>query len=344
MKVLITGGAGFIGSNLVKLVIQKKTGWKVTVLDLLTYAGNIKNISDLIDSGQIDFVKGDIADSEFVSTLFSKSGGFDLVFHLAAESHVDRSLYAASTFVSTNVVGTQNLVNAALETKCKKFIHVSTDEVYGSMAEDERADESWPLKPSSPYSASKAASDLMVLAAHQSLGLPALVTRCTNNYGAFQFPEKFIPLFTIRAMRDERLPLYGDGMQWRSWIHVDDHAEALISLAEYEKDNLFGRVFNIGGPRESEQPNIKVAKQILDYLNKPHALIEHVTDRPAHDRKYAVDYQAISNLTGWNPKVNLAEGLELTVNWYRDNTSWWQEIVSGEYKDFYQRHYQHRHS
>ncbi|MCB0320624.1 MAG: GDP-mannose 4,6-dehydratase, partial [Bdellovibrionales bacterium] len=219
MRVLITGGAGFIGSNLVNLVLAERPDWEITVLDALTYAGNFQTIESLVHSKKISFEKGDICNMEFVSDLFKRSA-FDCVFHLAAESHVDRSLYESSAFVNTNVVGTQNLISAALATQVKRFIHVSTDEVYGSMGENERADESWPLIPSSPYSASKAASDLLVLAAHKSLGLPAVVTRCTNNYGPYQFPEKFIPLFVVRAMENKPLPLYGDGMQQRSWIFV----------------------------------------------------------------------------------------------------------------------------
>ena len=340
MKILITGGAGFIGSNLTYMVVEKFPEWDITVLDALTYAGNFKNIAPLVDEKQISFSKTDLGDGEAVEKAFQEADGFDVVFHLAAESHVDRSLYAGSTFVRTNVLGTQHLINQALsesyKRQCKRFIHVSTDEVYGSMAEDERADESWQLKPSSPYSASKAASDLMVLAAHQSLGLPAVVTRCTNNYGAYQFPEKFIPLFTIRAMEEQKLPLYGDGMQFRSWIHVNDHCEALIKLSQIE---TVGKVFNIGGPLESELPNIKVAKQMLSILGKPESLIEHVKDRPAHDRKYAVHFDAITQATGWEPKVQFEEGLAGTIKWYQDNDTWWKEITSGDYKDFYQQHY-----
>jgi dTDP-glucose 4,6-dehydratase len=340
MKVLITGGAGFIGSNLVHYLVANRPSWQITVLDLLTYAGNLENILGIIDSQMISFIKGDIADPETVGEVFKKNGSFDLVLHLAAESHVDRSLYAASSFVTTNVVGTQNLINAALETKIPRFIHVSTDEVYGSMGPNQRADENYNIIPSSPYSASKAASDLMVLAACQSLGLPAVVTRCTNNYGPYQFPEKFIPLFIIRAMKDEDLPLYGDGEQMRSWIHVNDHCEALLRLAEHqEADQVIGKVFNIGGPLESELPNIVVAKEILKRLKKPESLIKHVTDRPAHDRKYAVTSAALSNLTQWQPKVMFADGLLETVNWYQENQKWWQSVMSGEYQSFFQQHY-----
>ncbi len=335
MEVLVTGGAGFIGSNLVDLLVSERSDWKITVVDLLTYAGNFQTIEPFVKAEQITFEKIDICDRAAIGKLFEEKK-FDLVFHLAAESHVDRSLYDASTFVNTNVLGTQNLVDAALAVQTKRFVHISTDEVYGSMGENERADESWPLIPSSPYSASKAASDLMVLAAYKSLGLPGVVTRCTNNYGPYQFPEKFIPLFTVRAMNDEKLPLYGDGKQMRSWIYVRDHCEALLSLAE---SDVVGRSFNIGGPLESELYNIDVANQILSALDKPSSLIEHVKDRPAHDRKYAVDFTAITECTGWEPKVLFKEGLEKTVNWYRENEPWWKAITSGEYKEFYEKHY-----
>ncbi|MCI5064384.1 dTDP-glucose 4,6-dehydratase, partial [bacterium] len=277
----------------------------------------------------------DLCDSESVQSLLKKEA-FDIVFHLAAESHVDRSLYAASTFASTNVLGTQHLIDGALANSCRRFIHVSTDEVYGSMDEDQRADEQYPLLPSSPYSASKAASDLMVLAAHRTHGLPAVVTRCTNNYGGYQFPEKFIPLFITRAMQDERLPVYGDGLQQRSWIHTDDHCRAILSLAE---SSVVGEVFNIGGPRESERTNISVAQEILRILGKDESLLEHVTDRPAHDRKYAVESRALSELTGWKPEVEFQEGLEKTVAWYQEHEGWWRAITSGEYQRFYEQHY-----
>lgn len=339
MKVLVTGGAGFIGTNLVRLLVSERSDWNVEVLDYLTYAGNFENITDLVSDGKVVFHRTDLCDQEGLQKVFG-SDGYDIVFHLAAESHVDRSLYAASTFASTNVLGTQQLVDCALATKCKRFVHVSTDEVYGSMGPNDRATEDYPIVPSSPYSASKAASDLMVLAAHKSLGLPAVVTRCTNNYGPYQFPEKFIPLFITRTMNEERLPLYGDGMQMRSWIHVLDHCRALLSLAEH---TVVGKVFNIGGPLESEIPNIHVAKKIIELLGKSEALIEHVTDRPAHDRKYAVDSSALTALTGWTPQVLFQQGIEETLSWYQEHTAWWQAILSGDYKQFYQQHYGARH-
>ena len=339
MRVLVTGGAGFIGTNLVHLLLRERPSWDVEVLDLLTYAGNFENVAKEVDAGKIKFHKADLRSLSELKEVFANDG-FDIVFHLAAESHVDRSLYAASTFAETNVLGTQHLVDVALETKCKRFVHVSTDEVYGSMGPDDRATEEYAIVPSSPYSASKASSDLMVLAAHKSLELPAVVTRCTNNYGAYQFPEKFIPLFVTRAMNEEKLPVYGDGMQMRSWIHVEDHCRALLALAEHD---VVGRAFNIGGPLESELPNIEVAKSILQILGKSEDLLEHVTDRPAHDRKYAVDSSALKDLTGWEPTVLFEDGLKQTIEWYQANESWWKAITSGEYKRFYDQHYGERH-
>jgi len=340
MRVLVTGGAGFIGTNLVRLLLEERPSWEVEVLDLLTYAGNFDNVSELIDGERISFHKKDITVASDVQEVF-QDAQYDIVFHLAAESHVDRSLYAASTFAATNVLGTQHLVDASLQSGVKRFVHVSTDEVYGSMGPEDRATEDYPIVPSSPYSASKASSDLMVLAAHKSLGLPAVVTRCTNNYGAYQFPEKFIPLFITRAMRDEALPLYGDGKQMRSWIHVTDHCRALLELAEHD---VVGEVFNIGGFEEAELTNIHVARQIVSALGKPESLIQHVTDRPAHDRKYAVDSSALHRLTGWKPQVSFADGIAETIRWYENNEAWWQAIISGSYQQFYEKHYGARHT
>jgi dTDP-glucose 4,6-dehydratase len=279
-RVAVTGAAGFIGSNLVHYLVKHRPDWSVTVLDLLTYAGNLENISGLCDSGKVIFNKVDIASPEQVSKCLK--GEFDIVFHLAAESHVDRSIHDASDFVRTNVVGTQVLLSAAVALKIPRFIHISTDEVYGSLGPSGSFNEESPLDPTSPYAASKAASDLMVMAAHKTHGLNAVVTRCTNNYGPYQFPEKFMPLFITNALEDKKLPLYGDGLNVRSWIHVDDHCEALLRVAE---NGRAGQVYNIGGASEAEVPNKDVAYMILKQLGKPESLIEQVTDSLAQDRR-----------------------------------------------------------
>lgn len=335
MNVLVTGAAGFIGSNFVYLLAEKRPDWKITALDLLTYAGNYKNIEPLVADKRASFVRIDIADFAALSTLFEQQK-FDYVFHLAAESHVDRSIESAAEFVRTNVLGTQNLVDIARKHQVKRFIHVSTDEVYGSLDETGRFLETTPLDPTSPYSASKASSDLLVLAANKTHNFPAIVTRCTNNYGPYQFPEKFIPLFTTNAMEGKELPLYGDGMNVRSWIHVRDHNEAVLLIAE--KGRL-GEVYNIGGMLEAELPNRVVAEQILQLLGKPVSLIKYVTDRLAHDRRYAVDTTKIATELGWKPAIPFAQGIKETVEWYQTNTSWWKDIKSGDYAAYYERMY-----
>ncbi len=338
MKVLVTGAAGFIGSNLLYLITSQRPEWSICALDALTYAGNFENISNLVESKKCSFHKVDITDQEAVNKLFEVQK-YDLVFHLAAESHVDRSIHSASEFVRTNVLGTQCLLNATLANKVKRFVHISTDEVYGSLGPTGCFYETTPLDPTSPYSASKASSDLMVLAFQKTHGIEALVTRCTNNYGPYQFPEKFIPLFLTNAFDNKSVPLYGDGMNVRSWIHVSDHNEALLLVAEKGRS---GEVYNIGGTSESEIPNIKVAEQILAHLGKTEDLITFVKDRPAHDRRYAVSIDKISNELGWKPKIAFKEGLAQTIDWYIANENWWRSIKTGAYMEFYERNYLHR--
>ena len=335
MKVLVTGAAGFIGSNLVQYLKSERADWQVTALDLLTYAGNLENLGKLLEEDQIKFEKLDICDADALSALFEREK-FDMVFHLAAESHVDRSIHSASEFVTTNVVGTQNLLNAAMHSGVERFVHISTDEVYGSLGPTGVFYETTPLDPTSPYAASKAASDLMVLAACKTHNFNAVVTRCTNNYGPYQFPEKLIPLFITNAMEDKKLPLYGDGMNVRSWIYVTDHCRALLAVAENGKQ---GHAYNIGGREESEVPNKEVTLRILKVLDKPESLIEPVEDRLAHDKRYAVSIDKINEELGWEPQVTFEEGLEKTVRWYTDNKSWWERIKSGEYMEFYKKHY-----
>ena len=335
MKVLITGAAGFIGSNLLHYLSKKKPQWQLHALDKLTYAGNLENISALLKEKKCDFFKLDICDQKGIDELFA-SHNYDIVFHLAAESHVDRSIHSASEFVKTNVLGTQCLLNASQSCKVKRFIHISTDEVYGSLGESGRFYEETPLDPTSPYAASKAASDLMVLSFNKTHGMDAVVTRCTNNFGAYQFPEKFIPLFITNALEDKSLPLYGDGMNVRSWIYVEDHCEALLSVAE---KGVKGEVYNIGGSLESEIPNIDVAKLILQILNKPQSLIKPVKDRPAHDRRYAVSIDKAVKDLAWKPKTSFMDGLQKTIAWYLENKEWWASVKSGQYLEYYERNY-----
>lgn len=335
MKVCITGGAGFIGSNFVHYLKRERPAWDITVLDVLTYAGNLKNLSGLLETESISFQKVDITDTTAVSAIFEKSA-FDIVFHLAAESHVDRSIESAAEFVKTNVLGTQVLISAAVQYGTKRFVHISTDEVYGSLGATGVFSEDTPLDPTSPYAASKAASDLMALAAYKTHGLDVVVTRCTNNYGPYQFPEKLIPLFISNALEDKKLPLYGDGSNVRSWIFVDDHSSALLAVAER---GAAGNVYNIGGPADGEVPNQKVTKTILRLLDKPESLIEYVRDRPAHDLRYAVTTEKIEQELDWHPVVSFEAGMKQTVDWYLANRSWWEEIKSGQYMEFYARHY-----
>lgn len=338
MKVLVTGAAGFIGSNLVHYLSKERPSWKITALDLLTYAGNLKNISSLLEVGKVAFEKADITDGQAMDKLFEREK-FDLVFHLAAESHVDRSIMSAREFVNTNVMGTQELLDAAYKHKVGRFVHISTDEVYGSLGPTGAFVETTPLDPTSPYAASKAASDLMVLAFCKTHQFNASVTRCTNNYGFYHFPEKLIPLFITNAMEDKKLPLYGDGMNVRSWLFVTDHCDALLRVAEKGRA---GEVYNIGGNAEAELPNKEVTRMILEILGKPADLVQRVGDRPAHDRRYAVDTTKIKNELGWTPKTPFKEGLARTVAWYQENQEWWSEIKSGAYLSYYEKNYAHR--
>ncbi len=342
MKVLVTGGAGFIGSNFVRWVLEgagKGQGiGSLVVLDALTYAGNLENLKGLEEVSTFRFVKGDIRDTVLVRELFSDEK-FDAVVHFAAESHVDRSIVDPLSFVRTNVEGTQVLLHAAMDSSVSSFLHVSTDEVYGSLGPTGKFTENTPLDPSSAYSASKAASDLLVLAAYKTHGYHAMVTRCTNNYGAYQFPEKLIPLFITNALQDIPLPLYGDGKNVRSWLHVDDHSRALLMVL---KNGRAGEVYNIGGSDESEKENSEVTRSILSLLGKSANLIRHVEDRKGHDRRYAVDYSKIKKELGWEPRVAFEEGLQQTIEWYNNNLEWWQRVKSGEYMKFYEEYYGNR--
>lgn len=333
MKILVTGGAGFIGSNFIHFLLKSGKGYQVVNLDKLTYAGNLENLSDLTGSADYEFVKGDICDGKLVDQLLT--GGIEGVVNFAAESHVDRSLYEPDVFIQTNVVGIQVLLHAALRHKVKKFIQVSTDEVYGSLGpQDPCFREDHPLAPNSPYSASKAAGDLLARSYFRTYGFPVVVTRCSNNYGAYQFPEKLIPLFVTNALEDKPLPVYGDGLNVRDWIHVEDHCRALEMVLEKGKP---GEFYNIGG--EGERTNLEITRAILRILGKPDSMIQYVTDRPGHDRRYAIDFSKIRREIGWKPSYSLEDGLKQTVRWYIDHEDWWRRIKSGAYREFYARHY-----
>jgi dTDP-glucose 4,6-dehydratase len=331
--IFVTGGAGFIGSAFVRLVLEKTSDLQIINFDALTYAGNLENLESL-DESRHKFVKGDICKREEVFAALPENT--DAIFNFAAESHVDRSISSASEFVLTNVLGTQVLLDAAREKGIRRFVQISTDEVMGSLPEDENAffTEVSPIEPNSPYAASKAAAEHFVRAANETFGLDTVVTRCGNNYGQRQFPEKLIPLMISNAINDEPLPVYGDGKNVRDWIFVEDHCEA-IWLA-YEKGRS-GEAYNIGARNERE--NIEVVTSILDALSKPHSLIKYVTDRLGHDRRYAIDATKVENELGWKPKVSWEEGLQKTIGWYQENQDWVDHIKDGAYREYYKKHY-----
>ena len=330
---LVTGGAGFIGSNLVRLLRRERPDWTIVNLDKLTYAGNAESLADLRGDPKHVFVRGDIANAELVEHLL-RNHAVDFVLNLAAESHVDRSILGPGIFVETNVSGTQVLLECARQAKVKRFVQISTDEVYGSLGASGKFSESSPLKPSSPYSASKTAADLLVLAYGHTYGLDVVVTRCSNNYGPYQFPEKLIPLMIANALEGRKLPVYGDGMQVRDWIHVEDHNRAL--LAALEKGRA-GEIYNIGS--DNEWPNIQIVGRLLEILGKDRGLIEHVKDRPGHDRRYAIDAAKARAELGWSPKIAFSDGLQTTVEWYVQNRGWWERVRTGEYRSYYERNY-----
>ncbi|WP_342044843.1 dTDP-glucose 4,6-dehydratase [Bacillus sp. OTU530] len=336
MKVLITGGAGFIGSNFVRHMVNKYPEYHIINLDLLTYAGNLENLRDIETTSNYTFVKGDIADREFINNLFTEQK-FDSVLNFAAESHVDRSITNPDIFVQTNIQGTQALLDAAKNFGVKKYLQVSTDEVYGTLGETGYFTEETPLAANSPYSASKAGADLLVRAYHETFGLPVNITRCSNNYGPFHFPEKLIPLMIINALNDKPLPVYGDGLNVRDWLHVEDHCQA-IDLVLHNGRN--GEVYNIGG--NNERTNIEIVKTILEHLDKPESLIKYVADRPGHDRRYAIDATKLRTELGWQPKYTFDTGIVQTIKWYLKNRDWWENIISGEYQDYFQKQYGER--
>ena len=326
MNILLTGGSGFIGSNLVRLVLSERPGWRVVNLDKLTYAGNAENLADLDGNPRYRFVRGDIANGELIAELI-RSEKIDAIMHLAAESHVDRSILSAAIFIETNVGGTQVLLEAAHALGVKRFLHVSTDEVYGSLGPTGFFTEETPLAPSSPYSASKGASDLIALSYAHTFGLDVVVTRCSNNYGPYQFPEKLIPLMIANALEDKPLPVYGDGQNVRDWIHVEDHGRGLLAALEKGKG---GEVYNFGA--SSERRNIDIVKQVLKQVGKPESLIQYVKDRPGHDRRYAIDAGKIQRELGWAPKHTFEQGIRETVRWYLDHLAWCARISAGVYR------------
>ncbi len=336
MKILITGGAGFIGSNFVYYELEKYPGDIIVCLDALTYAGNLETLKDALNNKNFKFVKGDITDREMVFGLFEKEK-FDIVVNFAAESHVDRSIRNPEIFLKTNIFGTHVLMEASLKFGVKRYHQISTDEVYGDLPLD-RPDlmftETTPIHASSPYSASKASADLLVGAYYRTFGLPATISRCSNNYGPYHFPEKLIPLIISRALADESLPVYGTGENVRDWLYVKDHCAAIDLII---RKGTEGEIYNIGG--HNEKSNLDVVKIILKELGKPESLISYVADRKGHDLRYAINPDKIHRELGWLPETSFEEGIRKTIKWYLENKEWWQNIINGEYRDYYEKMY-----
>lgn len=335
MKILVTGGAGFIGSNFIKYMLKRHADYQIVNLDKLTYAGNLENLKDIEDNPNYSFIKGDITDRDKVKEIFE--AGIEYVVNFAAESHVDRSIVDPGIFLKTNIIGTQILLDASRKYGVKKYLQISTDEVYGSLDETGYFTEDTPLSPNSPYSASKASADMLTKAYHHTYGLPINITRCSNNYGPYQFPEKLIPLMIINSLHDKELPVYGDGLNVRDWLYVEDHCRA-IDMVLHEGKN--GEVYNIGG--NNEKANIEIVKLILRELGKPESLIKYVKDRPGHDRRYAIDSTKIQQELGWKPEYKFEEGMKKTISWYLENIDWWKKIISGEYRNYYEKMYANR--
>ena len=339
MKILVTGAAGFIGTNFVYYELENHPEDEIVALDLLTYEGNLKNLDNCKDNKNFKFVKMDIRDREAIDKLFEEEK-FDVVVNFAAESHVDRSIENPEVFLQTNILGTQVLMDASLKYGVKRYHQVSTDEVYGDLPLD-RPDlffvETTPLHTSSPYSASKASADLLVMAYHRTFGLNTTITRCSNNYGPYQFPEKLIPLMINNARHDKSLPVYGEGLNVRDWLHVYDHCSGIDLVMRNGKN---GEVYNIGG--HNERKNIEVVKTILNELGKPESLITYVTDRKGHDLRYAIDPRKIENELGWKPKYNFESGIKETIKWYMDNQAWMDDVTSGDYLKYYEQMYKDR--
>jgi dTDP-glucose 4,6-dehydratase len=345
--ILVTGGAGFIGSNFVKLMLEKHPEYRIINIDALTYAGNLENLKDIDDNPNYEFIKVDIRDREKIEEIF-KNNDITSVVNFAAETHVDRSIEEPEVFLTTNIIGTQVLLDTAKkywkmnpsDKYCKeykpgvKFLQVSTDEVYGALGKTGMFVETMPLMPNSPYSASKASADMIVRAYNETFGMPVNITRCSNNYGPYQFPEKLIPLMINNCLKEKDLPVYGDGMQVRDWLHVSDHCSAIDTVLHKGRD---GEVYNIGG--NNEKANISIVKLIIGTLGKSEDLIKYVKDRPGHDRRYAIDNTKITTELGWEPAYTFEQGMKETIQWYLENQSWLNSIITGEYLDYYERSY-----
>lgn len=332
-NILVTGGAGFIGSNYINQVLKERDDYFIINLDKLTYAGNLENLKSSEENKNYRFIKGDIINKDLVKFIFEKYK-IKYVINFAAESHVDRSILGSEIFYRTNVIGTNVLLETARQFEVEKFLQVSTDEVYGSLGKEGLFTEETPISPNSPYSSSKAAADLMALSFYHTYKMPVVITRCSNNYGSFQFPEKLIPLMIINALKNKKLPVYGDGMYVRDWIYVLDHNKAIDLVFEKGKN---GEVYNIGA--SNEMPNIQIIKLILKHLDKSEDLIEYVKDRPGHDRRYAIDSTKIQNELGWKPLFQFEDAIIKTINWYIENKVWWERIISGEYQKYYKLQY-----
>lgn len=335
MKILVTGGAGFIGSCFVRLTLANSS-FEICNVDALTYAGNLENLASVAGNANYRFIKADLCDLEGLRAIFADSKP-DAVVHFAAESHVDRSIFAPQPVFETNLRGTFNLLETMRAQPVKRFVHVSTDEVYGSLEPPYEADENYPLQPSSPYSAAKAGSDLLALGYFKTYKMPVVVTRASNNYGPYQFPEKLIPLMITNALEDKPLPVYGDGMQIRDWLYVEDHCRAILAILDKGRD---GEIYNIGGNRSL--PNKTVVDQILAITGKPRELIKYVTDRPGHDRRYALSSEKLTRETGWSPQMDFERGLKATVEWYQASQDWISHVKSGAYQSYYARNYENR--
>lgn len=339
MKLIVTGGAGFIGGNFVHYMLQEHPGDQIICLDKLTYAGNLSTLADVMDHPNFQFVKMDICDRDSVYGLFEKEKP-DVVINFAAESHVDRSIENPEIFLQTNIIGTSVLMDACRKYGIQRYHQVSTDEVYGDLPLD-RPDlfftEETPIHTSSPYSSSKAGADLLVMAYYRTYGLPVTISRCSNNYGPYHFPEKLIPLIIINALHDRPLPIYGDGLNVRDWLYVEDHCRAIDLIIRKGK---VGEVYNVGG--HNEMRNIDIVKLICQELGKPESLITHVTDRKGHDRRYAIDPEKIHRELGWLPETKFADGIKKTIQWYLTHQKWWEDIISGEYQNYYQKMYENK--